>query len=67
MKTYVCDSCNSIIADPYEARMKEFLYTVGYDFGMVFPVKTRCRKKLHLCGKCFDNLKHIAKQKEGAE
>ena len=65
MKTYVCDSCNNIIADPYKANMKEFSYTAEYDFGTVFPVKCKGRKKVHLCGECFSNLRYIAKQKEG--
>ena len=64
MKRYVCDCCNKIIEDPYEAQMKEFMYTAEYDFGTVFPIETRYRKKLHLCGSCFANLKSIAEQKE---
>lgn len=67
MKTYVCDSCNNIIADPYEAQMKEFYYGSEYEFGAWFPVARKERKKLHLCKNCFCNLQYIAKQKEGAE
>lgn len=67
MKRYVCDSCNEVITDPYEAQMKEFMYTAEYDFGMIFPIETKNRRKLHLCGKCFENLKHIAERKEGDE
>ena len=51
MKTYVCDSCNAIIEDPYMARMKEFFYTSEYDFGMAFPVAMKDRKKASLVRK----------------
>ena len=64
MKTYVCDCCDTVIKDPYEAQMKEFYYGAEYDFGAVFPVPTRRRNKLHLCGECFGNLKMFAKRKE---
>ena len=67
MKTYVCDSCKRIIDDPYELRMKEFSYVATYDCGMCLPDKMKCRKKIHLCGKCFESLKYIAEKKRGAE
>lgn len=67
MKTYVCDACKTVVGDPYKVKMKEFMYTAEYDFGFIFPVETEFRKKLHLCGRCFDNLRKIAMRKEGAE
>lgn len=67
MKTYVCDACKTIVSDPYKVRMKEFVYTAEFSFGYGFPVKTEFRKKIHLCERCFKNLRNIAIQKEGAE
>lgn len=67
MKTYVCDCCNTIISDPYEVKMKEFYLRTKFDFGGAYPVETTDRRKIHLCGNCFNNLKNIANKKGGAE
>ena len=37
MKTYVCDSCQKTISDPYEANMKEFCYTPECNGGVFLP------------------------------
>lgn len=65
MKTYVCDSCKTIINNPYEIKMKEFYYGTEFDFGFAFPIERKIRGKIHLCDKCFSNLKYIAEQKRG--
>lgn len=67
MKRYVCDSCQKIINNPYEVRMKEFFISTEYDYGMVFPVPTKTKRRIHLCDDCFNALKHMGKTEEGAE
>ena len=67
MKAYVCDCCNAVISDPYEAQMKEFYYGAEYNFGTAFPIQIKNRRKIHFCGTCFDNLKNVAKKKDGAD
>lgn len=64
-KKYVCDICNSIIDNPYKARMREFY--VGFDFTnhMAVPVDIKTFKtKIDICGCCFDGLRNAAIKKE---
>ena len=62
MKAFVCDSCNTIISDPYIVKMKE--YIVGSVFDLtIMPTKEKRRVKIHLCGTCFQSLQDIAKSK----
>ena len=64
MKTYVCDSCQKTISDPYEANMKEFCYTPEYNGGVFYPVPCKHGIRIHLCEECFRGLNKIAKAVE---
>lgn len=67
-KVYKCDSCNKMIADPYEKKMKEFYLGTEYD-DPVFPIPCTRKIKIHLCDDCFRGLEEIGKRvkEEGAE
>lgn len=67
MKTYVCDSCKTIIDEPYKVKMKEFIYIVECDVCTVFPHPFKEKKKIHLCDKCFLGLRILAEKKGGEE
>ena len=60
MKTYVCDSCERIIDNPYILRMKEFYFAWDAEYGKV-PVKSK--HKIHLCNTCFRALHDIANRR----
>lgn len=63
MRTYVCDSCEKIISDPFEVEMKEFYYVPESGFGfIILPNPIKRKIKIHLCGECFKNLNKIAKE-----
>lgn len=64
MKTYQCDSCKRVIENPYELKMKEFLFVCEYTEYGVFPQKSKQKTKIHLCDECFNGLSKIAKLKE---
>lgn len=62
-KLYQCDSCKETIINPYELKMKEFLYVCEYTEYGVFPKKQRQKTKIHLCRKCFVGLGKIGEAK----
>lgn len=64
-KKYVCDICGKVISDPYEAKMREFYMSLDYDGCMIShtPVKT-FKKRIHLCGYCFNGLVEAAVNKK---
>lgn len=58
-KVYKCDSCDLVIENPYEEKMKEFYVDVGYECGIAVPLNSVRKVKVHLCNKCFHGLKEI--------
>ena len=61
MKTYKCDACGTVIDNPFVYRMKEFVVeTEIYEYG-VFPSFQKRKRKVHLCGGCFNGLSFIKK------
>ena len=66
MKAYLCDSCRTVITDPYDVRMKEFYIGCDYEVANSFPFPATCKKKIHLCEQCYTNLRNIG-QKEKHE
>lgn len=61
-KEYVCDSCNGIIKNPHDVKMKEFYIGCSFDFGRVLPSLDTRKVKIHLCDKCFLGLRKIAEK-----
>ncbi len=61
-KVYKCDSCNKMIAEPYEKKMKEFYLGTEYEEYGMFPVPSKRKVKIHLCDDCFKGLKEIGKR-----
>lgn len=59
-KVYKCDSCGSMIENPYTAKMKEFYLGCKFDFGKCFPEESKIKVKIHLCEKCYKGLCTIA-------
>lgn len=65
-KVFVCDMCDKTLKDPHEAKMREFLLGVEYDFVCSFPCKVTTRwSKVHLCGTCYEALREVATEKRG--
>lgn len=63
MNAYVCDCCEKTIVNPHKMNMKEFFVGREYDFGMMFPVKSTRRIKIHICDECYRGLRKIAEKK----
>lgn len=67
-KAYVCDACGVAMADPYEAKMREFYVGVKFDYGHAFPCNVKTPKcKIHLCDDCYRGLHDVAARKRGAD
>ena len=66
-KVYICDSCRTVIDNPFEVRMKEFY--IGRDFELegVFLFPSTCKRRIHLCDECYKNLRYIGNKKEENE
>lgn len=63
MKVYKCDSCEAIIENPHEVRMKEFYVGCCIEYDCVFPTNSTKKVKVHLCDGCYRSLKDIAIKK----
>lgn len=63
MKVYQCDSCNKVITDPYEEKMKEFFVGCHFDYCGVLPENSKRKVKIHLCDDCYRGLNLIADKK----
>ena len=61
-KEYVCNSCNRIMKNPHEVKMKEFYIGCSFDFYRVLPSLDTRKVKIHLCDKCFLELRKIAEK-----
>lgn len=61
-KTYVCDSCNEIIKNPHDIKMKEFYIGCSFDLTGVYPSPSKRLLHIHLCDKCFLGLNKIAER-----
>lgn len=59
MKTYICDACGAVIADPHHERMKEFCVGIAHPSGTY--VLTKRKTKIHLCDRCFHGLNTLSK------
>ncbi len=59
MKAYVCDICSITIDDPHTLKMKEFYWDRIVENSRIYSVKAKRKKKLHLCGNCFEGLKSV--------
>ncbi len=69
MKVYQCDSCEKVIKEPYDSKMKEFYVGCEFTLGVALPTFEKRKVKIHLCEDCYRGLHLIAekKRKEGAE
>ena len=66
MKRYVCDACHSVIDNPYNAHMKEFLVSYTYERGVgAIPVDFKQRRKIHMCGHCWEEFLKTCLRREG--
>ena len=59
MKAYVCDICSITIDDPHTLKMKEFYWDLIVENSRKYALKAKRKKKLHLCGNCFEGLKSV--------
>ena len=67
MKTYICDSCQRVIHEPYEMKMKEFYIGCSFELSGVFPNPSKRKIVVHLCDECFNGLSLIAQKKVEVE
>lgn len=75
MRIYQCDSCKKAIENPYTVKMKEFylgMMDTDCSSGIVIPIESRRRVKIHLCDECYKGLNLIGelvleKLKKGGE
>lgn len=67
MRIYRCDSCNKVISNPHNVKMKEF-YVVMMDTdsssGIVIPIESKRKIKIQICDDCYKGLHLIAERKE---
>lgn len=62
----MCDACGATMADPYQAKMREFYVGMTYDMGFVVPINIKTSKTtIDLCDDCFHALNLLAKEKGG--
>ena len=66
-KVYKCDSCGSVIENPYAVKMKEFYIGAKFDFGMCFHEESKQKVKIHLCNECYKGLRTIANKVKECE
>lgn len=61
MRVYKCDSCNKVIADPYEVEMKEFYLGVDTEYftRIKTPIERKRKIKIQLCDDCYKGLNLI--------
>ena len=62
MKVYKCDSCEKVIENPYKENMKEFFYSLDFEY-LMFRERSKREKTIHLCEDCFKGLHLIAEKK----
>lgn len=62
MKTYICDSCERVISDPFEMKMKEFYVRCSFEVNGVLYCNSKRKVKIHLCGDCYKGLHLIAEK-----
>ena len=67
MKTYICDSCQRVIHEPYEMKMKEFCLAKAWTLGVLIPEPAKRRITVHLCDDCFRGLSSITQKKAEVE
>ena len=60
---YKCDACGKVIADRYQAKMKEFYISYFADDGMLIPWNHTRKVKVDLCDDCYHGLNEIARRK----
>lgn len=63
MRVYQCDSCNKVISNPHNVKMKEFYLGVDTDYfsliGIATPVARKRKIKIQLCDECYKGLNLI--------
>lgn len=67
MRVYQCDCCNKVITNPHSVKMKEFyvgMMDTDSSSGIVIPIDSKRKIKIHLCDDCFKGLHLIAEKKE---
>ena len=62
-KAYICDSCNEVVENPHDVKMKEFYIGCSFELSGVYPTPSKRQVKIHLCDKCFFGLNKIAERK----
>ena len=56
MKVYICDSCGTVIRDPYKENVTEYVYSAKTG------QRGKWRRTLHLCATCCQNLRWLAER-----
>lgn len=64
MRIYQCDSCNKIIPNPHNVKMKEFYVDSTYFNRNIIPIERKRKIKIQLCDDCYKGLNLIAEKRE---
>lgn len=59
-KKYVCDVCNTVVDDPYSAKMREFNLNTWIRGGAICAEKVETKRKIHICGGCYEKITKAA-------
>lgn len=62
MRIYKCDSCEKMIENPYEEKMREFFVGCSFEIFGVAPKNEKRKAKIHLCENCYKGLHLIAEK-----
>lgn len=63
MKTIICDICEKDIGGDkkYDLKVREFYLAAAFYEHCVLPEPSSRKRRIHLCGDCYDLIKKIAK------
>ena len=66
MRVYQCDSCNKVISNPHNVKMKEFYVGIDIEyFARIETIERKRKIKIQLCDDCYKGL-HLIAEKKGA-
>lgn len=58
MRVYQCDSCNKVISNPHNVKMKEFYVGIDIEYftRITTPIERKRKIKIQLCDDCYKGL-----------
>lgn len=58
MRVYQCDSCDKVILNPHNVKMKEFYVGIDTEYftRIKIPIESKRKIKIQLCDDCYKGL-----------